>query len=344
MLVSEVPAFREYWYPIAYGDEIGTGAVPVPPLRRRLRGLAPAPGRARARRGRRVPPPQRPPVAGLGRGRLPGVPVPRVALRRRRRLRRDPEQRARRADPAAGPRAVGPGRREVRPGVGVRRRAPRADPRPEGARRGLHARARDVRDVGGVRAPHRRQRPRRQPRGLGAPQLGRHLRRRPGSASSTSSARAPTWRSRSPSPPGSTSSRRPTPASPATSPSARPTPSWCSRSSSGACCATRRTASSTCSTRRAPRSTTATPSSASSSPATTSPDVEKQKGIIAIDRQVQSEDRALLEGVRPDFPLEITTEVHVKSDRMTLEYRKVLAELAAETTGVAPDDSWARTW
>ena len=75
-----------------------------------------------------------------------------------------------------------------------------------------------------------------------------------------------------------------------------------------------------------------------------SPDLEKQKGIIAIDRQVQSEDRALLEGVRPEFPLEITTEVHVKSDRMTLEYRKVLAELAAETTGVAPDDSWARTW
>jgi hypothetical protein len=74
------------------------------------------------------------------------------------------------------------------------------------------------------------------------------------------------------------------------------------------------------------------------------PDEAKQQGIIAIDQRVQSEDRALLEGVRPEFPLEITTEVHVKSDRMTLEYRRVLAELAAETTGVAPDDSWARTW
>jgi phenylpropionate dioxygenase-like ring-hydroxylating dioxygenase large terminal subunit len=74
------------------------------------------------------------------------------------------------------------------------------------------------------------------------------------------------------------------------------------------------------------------------------PDAERQEGIIAVDRQVQAEDRALLEGVRPEFPLEITTEVHVKSDRMTLEYRKALATLAAETTGVAPDAAWARTW
>lgn len=74
------------------------------------------------------------------------------------------------------------------------------------------------------------------------------------------------------------------------------------------------------------------------------PDEAKQQGIVAIDRRVQSEDRALLEGVRPDFPLEITTEVHVKSDRMTLEYRKVLAELAGETTGVTPDAEWARRW
>ena len=74
------------------------------------------------------------------------------------------------------------------------------------------------------------------------------------------------------------------------------------------------------------------------------PSPEKQQGIIAVDRQVQEEDRALLEGVRPEFPLEITTEVHVKSDRMTLEYRKVLAELAAETTDVTPDREWARTW
>ncbi len=59
---------------------------------------------------------------------------------------------------------------------------------------------------------------------------------------------------------------------------------------------------------------------------------------------MQSEDRELLEGVRPEFPLEITTEVHTKSDRMTLEYRRVLAALAAETTGVTPDERWARSW
>jgi hypothetical protein len=74
------------------------------------------------------------------------------------------------------------------------------------------------------------------------------------------------------------------------------------------------------------------------------PDAAAQAGIIAVDRAVQAEDKALLEGVRPEFPLEITTEVHVRSDRMTLEYRKALASLAAETTEVAPDASWARRW
>ena len=28
MLISEVPAFREYWYPIAYDHEIGTEPYP----------------------------------------------------------------------------------------------------------------------------------------------------------------------------------------------------------------------------------------------------------------------------------------------------------------------------
>ncbi len=74
------------------------------------------------------------------------------------------------------------------------------------------------------------------------------------------------------------------------------------------------------------------------------PPPERWQGIIDVDRQVQSEDRELLEGVRPEFPLEITTEVHTKSDRMTLEYRRVLAALAAETTGVTPDEQWARSW
>lgn len=72
------------------------------------------------------------------------------------------------------------------------------------------------------------------------------------------------------------------------------------------------------------------------------PDEAKQAGIIAVDQQVQKEDRELLEGVRPEFPLSMATEMHVRSDRMTVEYRRILAELAAESPTVAPDSSWAR--
>jgi phenylpropionate dioxygenase-like ring-hydroxylating dioxygenase large terminal subunit len=72
------------------------------------------------------------------------------------------------------------------------------------------------------------------------------------------------------------------------------------------------------------------------------PDEEKQRGIIDMDRRVQAEDRALLEEITPEFPVEITTEVHTRSDRMTLEYRKILAELARESGEVRGDRDWAR--
>jgi hypothetical protein len=72
------------------------------------------------------------------------------------------------------------------------------------------------------------------------------------------------------------------------------------------------------------------------------PDEERQRGIIDMDRRVQAEDRALLEGITPEFPVEITTEVHTRSDRMTLEYRKILAELARESGEVRGDREWAR--
>ena len=72
------------------------------------------------------------------------------------------------------------------------------------------------------------------------------------------------------------------------------------------------------------------------------PDAAKQKGIIAVDRQVQAEDRALLEGVRPEFPLQLQTEMHTRSDRMTVEYRRILADLAAESSMAPPDHQWAR--
>lgn len=71
------------------------------------------------------------------------------------------------------------------------------------------------------------------------------------------------------------------------------------------------------------------------------PDETKQAGIIALDRQIQDEDKALLENIRPEFPLEIQTEMHTRSDRMTVEYRRILAELAAESSLVPPDRTWA---
>lgn len=74
------------------------------------------------------------------------------------------------------------------------------------------------------------------------------------------------------------------------------------------------------------------------------PGPERWEAIAAVDRAVQAEDRALLEGVVPDFPLEVTTEVHTRADRMTLEYRRVLADLAAESNVARPDREWARRW
>ena len=72
------------------------------------------------------------------------------------------------------------------------------------------------------------------------------------------------------------------------------------------------------------------------------PSEDDWRQIGDVDRIVQSEDKVLLEGVNPNFPIEVTTELHTRSDRMTLEYRRVLASLAAESPLVAPDQSWSR--
>jgi phenylpropionate dioxygenase-like ring-hydroxylating dioxygenase large terminal subunit len=72
------------------------------------------------------------------------------------------------------------------------------------------------------------------------------------------------------------------------------------------------------------------------------PDEEKQSIAISVDRLVQSEDKELLEAVRPDFPLEPATEIHAPSDRMTIQYRRILADLAAEHSIARPDKDWAR--
>jgi phenylpropionate dioxygenase-like ring-hydroxylating dioxygenase large terminal subunit len=73
-----------------------------------------------------------------------------------------------------------------------------------------------------------------------------------------------------------------------------------------------------------------------------SPDDETRQIAIAVDNLVQSEDKTLLEAVRPDFPLQPATEIHAPSDRMTIQYRRILAELAAEHSLVRPDEEWAR--
>jgi phenylpropionate dioxygenase-like ring-hydroxylating dioxygenase large terminal subunit len=58
------------------------------------------------------------------------------------------------------------------------------------------------------------------------------------------------------------------------------------------------------------------------------PPPERWPDIVAVDRQVQSEDRRVLEGIEADFPLDLTAEVHTRADRMTIEYRRILADLA----------------
>ena len=66
------------------------------------------------------------------------------------------------------------------------------------------------------------------------------------------------------------------------------------------------------------------------------PSPDRWDDISAMDRLVQSEDKALLEEIESDLPTDVTSEVHIKADRMTLEYRRILGELAgrpARSTG-----------
>lgn len=65
-----------------------------------------------------------------------------------------------------------------------------------------------------------------------------------------------------------------------------------------------------------------------------SPPKEKWADIASVDRAVQSEDRRILEVIDPDFPLDITAEVHTRADRMTVEYRRILADLASAAPAV----------
>ena len=51
--------------------------------------------------------------------------------------------------------------------------------------------------------------------------------------------------------------------------------------------------------------------------------------IVAFDRQVTLEDKALLEATWPDFELDVTANVHLKVDRATIELRRLLSEICA---------------
>lgn len=66
------------------------------------------------------------------------------------------------------------------------------------------------------------------------------------------------------------------------------------------------------------------------------PDDERWASIIAMDRAVTLEDRPILEGIRPDIAVDVTSEIHTRADRMTMEYRRVLAGLVA---GVGADSA-----
>ncbi len=71
-----------------------------------------------------------------------------------------------------------------------------------------------------------------------------------------------------------------------------------------------------------------------------SPDSERQALMVDIDRRIQAEDKALLEGLPDDFPVQLATELHTKADRMTIEFRRVIADLAAESGPLRPDSTW----
>jgi phenylpropionate dioxygenase-like ring-hydroxylating dioxygenase large terminal subunit len=72
------------------------------------------------------------------------------------------------------------------------------------------------------------------------------------------------------------------------------------------------------------------------------PSHERQESIAELDRAVQNEDRRILEAINPNFPIDLTTEFHTRADRMTVEFRRILGDLAKETSLVRPDREWAR--
>lgn len=56
----------------------------------------------------------------------------------------------------------------------------------------------------------------------------------------------------------------------------------------------------------------------------------------AFGSRVTEEDRVILERVKVDFPLDIVSEVHLRTDRATLQYRRHLADLYARSISAVP--------
>jgi phenylpropionate dioxygenase-like ring-hydroxylating dioxygenase large terminal subunit len=58
--------------------------------------------------------------------------------------------------------------------------------------------------------------------------------------------------------------------------------------------------------------------------------------IVAFDAQVWAEDRVVLESAHHDYPLALTAQVHLRIDRATIEYRRMLAEMVDGAAAPAP--------
>lgn len=66
-------------------------------------------------------------------------------------------------------------------------------------------------------------------------------------------------------------------------------------------------------------------------------DVQPYAMFWAYSRRVTLEDKIVLEGTNPDFPVEVTREVHLRCDKTTLEYRRLLARLLPGVARAAAD-------
>jgi hypothetical protein len=53
--------------------------------------------------------------------------------------------------------------------------------------------------------------------------------------------------------------------------------------------------------------------------------------IVAFDGRTWVEDKAVLERCYPDFHLDVTANVHLRVDRPSIEYRRLLADIAGGT-------------